>query len=506
MITICVDVGTSLIKSVAFDDHGTEIALARQETTVLRPAPGFSEQDMYSVWNAVVSTILAVVRQLTDPVRFISLTAQGDGCWLVDTDGRPTGPAILWNDARAADVVDRWRAAGVLTEAFRRNGSQTFAGLPNAVFTWLKQHDPDRLRRSAKSLCCNGWIFYNLTGRIAIDESDASVPFFDVLERRYSRELLQLYSLEWAEKLLPEVLPNDQPVGALHSKAATELGLPPELPVVMAPYDVASTAIGVGVAAAGQACSILGTTLCTEIVVNDVNLEGEPSGLTLPFGPTGLYMRAFPTLAGSEVIHWFIKQLGLSEPADLSRLAANAPLGANGLCFLPYFSPAGERVPFLNTAARGSLFGLSFEHGREHIARAVLEGLSLVIRDCFQASQKASTPPSVCGLCGGGANSDVWCQLIADVTGTPTFRPMDEEVGAKGALIIGLVALGQEPDIGQAANNCVQVRDRFEPHAERRARYDELFEEFVSIRGSTLPIWKRMADSRARTRSASSNL
>jgi xylulokinase len=506
MITICIDVGTSVIKTVAYDQHGTEMAIARQETLVMRPAPGFSEQDMDSVWEAVASTVRAVARQLSAPVRVISLTAQGDGCWLVDTEGRPTGPAILWNDARAADIVNRWREAGVLTEAYRRNGSQAFAGLPNAVFTWLSQHDSDRLKRSAKSLCCNGWIFFNLTGRMAIDESDASVPFFDVRTRHYSRELLDLYGLEWAESLLPDVLRNDQRVGALHSKAATELGLATGLPVVMAPYDVASTAIGVGVANAGQACSILGTTLCTEVAVNDVNLEGEPSGLTLPFGPPGLYLRAFPTLAGSEVIHWFLKQFGLREPTDLSRLAANVPVGANGLCFLPYLSPAGERVPFLNTGARGSIFGLSFEHGREDIARAVLEGLSLVIRECFQASQEGYSPPSVCGLCGGGANSDEWCQMIADVTGTPTFRPLDQEVGAKGALIVGLVALGQEPNIAQAARNCVRIRDTFEPDAERHARYDELFEQFLAVREKTLPIWKRMAEERTRSRRAVSGV
>lgn len=499
MCTICVDVGTSVIKTVAFDDRGTEIALARQETEVLRPAPGFSEQDMYSVWNAVASTVRTVVQKLSEPVRLISLTAQGDGCWLVDADGHPTGPAILWNDARAAAIVDRWRAAGVLEEAFRRNGSQTFSGLPNGIFSWLKQRDPDRLERSHKSLCCNGWIFYNLTGRMAIDESDASVPFFDVRERRYSPELLQLYGLEWAERLLPDVLSNEQRVGELRATTAAELGLPPGLPVVMSPYDIASTAIGVGAVSDGQACSILGTTLCTEVVMNRINLEGEPSGLTIPFGPPGLYLRSFPTLAGSEVIHWTVRQLGLSDPSDLSELAATVSPGADGLCFLPYFSPAGERVPFLNTAARGSLFGLSFEHGREHIARAVLEGLSLVIRDCFEASQETPSALQICGLCGGGANSDVWCQIIADVTGTPTFRPVDQEVGAKGAFIVGLVAVGQEEDFASAAKKYVRIRDVFEPHKEWRARYDELFGQFLAIRESTLPIWKRMADDRARS-------
>jgi erythritol kinase (D-erythritol 1-phosphate-forming) len=499
MATICVDVGTSVIKTVAFDDRGTEIALARQETKVLRPAPGFSEQNMDLVWDAAAATVRTVVEQLPDPVSLISLTAQGDGCWLVDAEGHPTGHAILWNDARGAKIVDRWREAGVFKDAFRRNGSQAFAGLPNAIFSWLKLNDPDRLERSHKSLCCNGWIFYNLTGRMAIDESDASVPFFDVRERCYCPELLRLYGLEWAERLLPDVLPNDHRVGELSSTAAVELGLAAGLPVVMSPYDVASTAIGVGAVSDGQACSILGTTVCTEVVMNRVNLEGEPSGLTLPFGPPGLYLRAFPTLAGSEVIDWAVRQLGLSEAPELSRLAANVAPGAGGLCLLPYFSPAGERVPFLNTGARGSFFGLSFEHGREHIARAVLEGLSLIIRDCLKAAQEGPTPLCVCGLCGGGANSDVWCQLIADVTGTPTFRTADQEVGAKGAFIAGLVAVGREADFPSAAKDYVRIRDVFEPDKARHARYDELFEQFLAIRESTLPIWKRMADDRARS-------
>jgi len=229
-----------------------------------------------------------------------------------------------------------------------------------------------------------------------------------------------------------------------------------------------------------------------------LNLEGEPSGLTIPFGPPGLNLRAFPTLAGAEVIHWMVRQLGLSGVSDLSRLAAKVAPGAVGLCFLPYFSPAGERVPFLNTGARGSLFGLSFEHGREHIARAVLEGLSLVIRDCLQAAQEGPSPLQVCGLCGGGANSDVWCQLISDVIGTPTCRPVDEEVGAKGAFIAGLVALGIAADFPSAAKDFVRIRDVFEPDKERHARYDELFGHFLAIRESTWPIWKRMADDRAR--------
>ncbi|MBE7209871.1 MAG: carbohydrate kinase [Gluconacetobacter diazotrophicus] len=496
MATLCVDAGTSIIKTVAFDDRGMEISVVRQETKVLRPRAGFSEQDMDGVWDAVASTIRRIVPGLAEPVRLLSVTAQGDGVWLVDENGRPTGPAILWNDARATAIIERWRAAGTLTEAYRRNGTQVFAGLPNGIFTWLQQHDPDRLARSHKSLCCGGWIFYNLTGRLAIDESDASVPFLDIRTRHYSPELLDLYALPWAQRLLPEVLSDEERTGELSAEAAGRLGLPPGLPVVMSLYDVASTAIGAGVASVGQGCSILGTTLCTEVVVREPQLDGTPSGYTLPFGPD-LYLRSFPTLAGAEVIHWVLRQLGLREPAELSALAAGAEPGAGGLLCLPYFSPAGERVPFLETGARGSFHGLSFEHGREHLARAVFEGLSYVILDCLLASGQPPDTLRTYGLCGGGANSALWCQIIADVLGVPTFRPRGEEVGAKGALIVGLVATGQEKSFAAAARDYLQVGATFEPDAGRHARYQEGFEQFRAVRAGTVPIWQRMAAGRA---------
>jgi erythritol kinase len=502
MAHLCIDLGTSLIKTVAFDDNGANIALARQKTEVFRPKPGYSEQDMLSVWDAVVFTIRTVVHQLHDQVHMIALTGQGDGCWLISSDGEPTGPAILWNDGRATALVEQWRQAGILEQVFRINGSLQFAGLPHAILTWLKHNESERIERADKSLYCDGWIFFKLTGEKIVDESDASAPFLDIRTRRYSSEILKLYGLEWAERLLPEVRSDAQRVAPLQASAAAQLGLPPGLPVVICPYDVASTALGAGAVSAGQACSILGTTLCTEILTDQLHLEGEPSGLTIampsrrPPRPPWQYLRAFPTLAGTEVIAWAMTLLGLQEPDELSALAKDVEPGAGGLLFLPYLSPAGERAPFLNSAARGMFLGLSFEHDRRHIARAILEGLTLVIRDCFEAS-KAS--PTELHVCGGGANSVFWCQMIADVTGVPTIRSTDSEVGAKGAFLCGLVSTGVESDYAHAATSYVKIRDTFEPNRERSSRYTELYQEFLALRDISATAWPRLAAARAAT-------
>ncbi|KAB2352584.1 FGGY-family carbohydrate kinase [Actinomadura rudentiformis] len=508
MAVICVDAGTTMIKVVGYDDAGAELAVVRQPTEVRSPEPGWAEQDMPSVWQAVVRGVREVLDVIgTDVigtgVTYVALTAQGDGSWLVDANGEPTGPAILWNDGRAGSIVERWVESGVLREAFRVNGSLAFAGLPSGILTWLREHDPERLDRSAATLTCGGWIFSRLTGAVAVDGSDASVPFMDIRAREYSAELFRVYDMEWARPLLPRLLADDDRVAGLTASAASELGLPAGTPVVLAPYDIATTAIGVGAVDVGQSCVILGTTLCTEMVVDAPRLDGEPSGLTVAMGLPGRYLRAFPTLAGGQVIDWACRLLGLADdPAGLSELAAQAPAGANGLVFLPYLSPAGERAPFLDPQARGAFHGLTVDHEREDLARAVLEGLSLVVRDCLTAT---GTRPTELRVSGGGSASPVWLQLMADVTGVPVVRTADAEAGARGAFLIGLLATGQAASAREAADAHVRVGDAYEPDPSRAAAYNRLYQDFLDVRTAAAATWPILAAMRDRNRSDGGN-
>ncbi|WP_318205019.1 FGGY-family carbohydrate kinase [Streptomyces sp. SCL15-4] len=483
MAVLTIDVGTSVIKSVVFDDQGRELAVSRVGSEVLRPRPGWAEQDMDAVWDGVVRSArdaLSRPRSGRGPVRLVSFTAQGDGCWLVDGAGRPTGPAILWSDGRAGDLLTRWQADGVLDRAFRRNGSLTCSGMPNAVLGWLARHDPDRLRRSRTALTAAGWLFLRLTGVTAVDASDASAPFLDHTTGAYDPALLDLFGLAWAEPLLPRVLGEHERVAALTSRAAAELGLPADLPVVMAPYDIAATARGAGAVDPGQACAILGTTLCTEIVTREPDTGGEPCGINIAYDGERI-LRAFPTLAGTEVLDWACRTLAVAGPAHLGRLAFGGEPGAGGLAFLPYLSPAGERAPFLDPRARGVFFGLSLDHTPAHVARAVFEGLSLVVRDCLAAS---GTDVRELRLCGGGSASDGWCRLIADVTGVPTARSTDTEPGAKGAFLTGLVRTGAESGIREAAAKYVRMGARWEPDPARAAFYDGLHDTCLTWRAA----------------------
>ncbi len=485
-VAVCVDAGTTVIKAVVFDAAGRELVVTRRDTEVRHPSRERAEQDMAEVWDAVVGAVHEAVQQVDRPVRLLALTAQGDGAWLVDAAHRPVRPAVLWNDGRAAGVVRDWRADGVLEQAFRRNASLTNAGLPNAIMRVLATEEPDKLRRAEAVLTCGGWLFLRLTGVLGLDVSEASAPWLDIRTLAYSDELLELYGLTEHRRLLPPVLTGAELVQKLSADAAGQLGLPAGTPVVLAPYDIVTTALGTGTTDAGQAACILGTTLCTEVMITEPDLAGEPSGLTLAFGRPDLLMRSFPTLAGTGVLDWTVELLGLPDPAALTELAAQAPPGADGLRVLPYLSPAGERAPFLDVAASGLVTGLLFGHGRAHVARAVLEGLAHVIRDCLDA---APTRPTELRLCGGGAASAVWCQLIADIAGVPVTSTEDSQVGAKGALVYALTALGEHPDLTAAAAALVRPHRRLLPDDELRAFHDGEHTEFLATRELAATRW-----------------
>lgn len=485
MAWIAVDAGTSVIKAVAFDSEGREIALARERTEVLHPGAGFAEQSMDAVWNATVSTVRSVVRQMKEPVNGIALTAQGDGCWLVDAEGHPTGNAVLWNDGRAAEIVEVWRREGIVAEAFCISGSVPYAGLSNAILHWLRKNQPDRLAAARYALTCNGWIFAQMTGHFVADLSDASNPFGDVKERTYSGQLIELYGVEKQKHLLPPIAQKSSLVAALTSRAASELSIAAGTPVVMAPYDIVSTAYGAGVALPGQACVIMGTTICAEVLMSDLDLNEDAVGTTIAL-EDGLHLRAMPTLTGCETLEWTVKLLGLGSIGELDELAATAQPGSDGAMFLPYLSPAGERAPFLEPRARGSFHGLMLTQTRAQVARSVYEGLSFAIRECLEHAAKGITEITVCG---GGARSKFWCQMISDVTGMTVLRPVENEVGARGAFLYALRATGVLTNISEGIRRYPLTVDTFYPLAAAHQQYNARYSIFLRTRKIAQEQW-----------------
>lgn len=486
MAWIAIDAGTSIIKAVAINRNGEELALARKKTALLRPHPKYSEQSMKEVWGSVVSTVRQVAQQCNEPIEGIVSTAQGDGCWLIDAKGQPVREAILWNDGRANAIVEQWWKVGILEEAFRISGSVSYPGLPNAILHWLQNYEPESIARTQWMLTCNGWLFARLAGKIVADLSDASNPFCDVGTREYSPYLGELFGLQDIAGILPHIARNQDLIAPLLPEIATQMGVPAHIPVVMAPYDIVTTALGCGVTLPGQACAILGTTICTETITNSIDLTSKASGTTIAL-ENGQYLRAMPTLTGCEAQEWAANLLTQGDLKKLSILASEVQPSAKLPFFLPYLSSAGERAPFLAPEASGSFHGLSFSSAPSQIAHAIYEGLSFVIRECLRTATTETVHEI--RVAGGGARSDFWCQMIADVVGVNIIRTSGNEHGARGAFLFALTLLSQNKDFTKGIQSSVNEKRTFAPSSEKHGFYSDRYNQWIALRETASRQW-----------------
>jgi sugar (pentulose or hexulose) kinase len=315
-----------------------------------------------------------------------------------------------------------------------------FPGSPAPVLAWLAECEPDSLERAATAGYCKDVVMQRLTGVRATDASDASLPFLDPHTRCYHPEALALCGLAGHCHLLAPVT-GPLPAGGLTRDAADLLGLPAGTPVAAGPFDMPAGALGSGVDTAGDGHLILGTTLACQVLTSGVDTGGEPAGMTLTVGMPGRWLRAMPAMTGCAGVDWLMELLGHG-PDGLDGLLAGSPPGARGVTCLPYFSPAGERAPFLEPHARAAFSGITVQTSKQDLVRAGCEAVAYAARHCFEAAGLTGEVAA----CGGGTGSEAWLGIIADVLGRPVRLAPQPETGARGAVLAALRALGREVD------------------------------------------------------------
>jgi sugar (pentulose or hexulose) kinase len=496
-----VDIGTSLIKAVVFDPDGLELAAGECKVAVASPQRGWAEQDMDAVWTGAGEAIRAAVAALAHgaaSIAAVGVTGQGDGAWMIDAVGRPVGPAPLWSDGRAHDIIERWASEGVLHAAFGTNGTVLWPGSQASLLAWLETFEPERIERMATVFCAKDWVRYRLTGEIATDVTDGSIPFMDLATRSYDDAQLERLGLAHLRDRLPPVLAPHDIAGVVTRAAAEATGLVAGTKVVAGMLDGPASALGVGAVAAGQAMTILGTTALVGLVLGEAVFEPEDVGATVCHAPDRRWLRVLGTMAGTPNLDWYLRTIGRSygvEAVDLDQsvyglLEASilaSPPGAGGVVFHPFL--LGERAPFLDPGARGGLFGLTADTTRDDITRAVYEGVSFAIRHCFDA---INARVDEVRLSGGGARSGIWSQMLADVTGSVMTVPAGSQFGAQGAAIAAGVGIGTYGSYEEAVKRCVRVERRYEPDPTSRRVYDERFAVYRDLIGGLRPYWPRL--------------
>lgn len=493
-----IDAGTTAVKSVVISTRGAVLGSSRTELSVQRPTHTRAEQDMIDVWEAVCRTTKDALEQASSAeIIAASVTGQGDGAWLIDSEGSPTGPAILWLDGRASDRVDRWHLDGRAGSVRRITGSALFPGALPVLLEEIEEADPKRIDASAHHLNCKDWIRFCLTGKIATDPTEASRTYLDVSAGDYSTDLIKDLNHERFRRLLPPVRSSTELAGTVTSEASAVTGLPAGLPVVTGMVDTPLGGVGLGAAKPGHAYAIMGTTSFVGAVHDQRTAAESQPVITLSFDGKGKVLECYAPMNGTPNLDWARTSLGLSglDWSAVEDLAHTARPGAGGVIYLPYTSTSGERAPFVDTAASASWMNLSVSTTDAEMVRAVYEGLAQALRECMD--ELDIEPSTVIRLSGGGAQSDTICQIIADVSGRVIERADDVELGARGCAALALVATGNASSIEDAMTTLSTSVRRFDPRVELQALYTTQATTFRQVREALRPHWSELRHLRA---------
>jgi sugar (pentulose or hexulose) kinase len=492
---IGLDIGTSVTKAAVFDPHGREIAVATSRTEVSRPQPTWSEIDPEAVWHAVCATCKAAVERSgvkPNDIAAIGVTGVMVGAWLVDAAGVAVRPAVLWDDGRARDWLERTEATrpNFLSQVFDRSGSVMQLGCTLPVLAWFAEQEPRSLARAAAALTAKDFIRLRLTSAIGWEETEAAVAPGSAMARDFDFSLFSMFGLSQYRCLLPRVHRSETIAGTVTARAASLTGLAEGTPVAFGAGDVPASVIGAGAGAPGLACTVLGTTCLNGLVVDKPLFEPRDLGLLFTV-PGGLWMKTMVNVAGTTNIDWCLRALcpdfaGLTESYDaLAACAEAGGVGAGGVVYMPYLSASGIISPRIESGARAGFFGCDPGHRREHLVRAIYEGVAFAIRECYAAMRQ---PVEAVRLVGGGARSQFWAQMIADIVGVPIEIPVGVEFGAKGAVLIASAAIHQFSSIAEACRESFVLDRRYEPNSALRDDYDAAYRRYRAASAGSLDL------------------
>jgi erythritol kinase len=512
-LLIGIDAGTSMLKAVAFDFKGRQLAVASMPNLYVNVGGGGVEQDMARTWRDTAATLrqlAGMVDDLASRTAAVGVTGQGDGTWLIDEAGEPAGPAWLWLDGRAAGIVAGLREDGTGARTYALTGSGLNTCQQGAQLVWMSRHRPEILARAVTGCHCKDWLYFKLTGQRATDVSEASFTFGDFRERCYAPEIPELLGIPELERLLPPIVDGVRESHELTAEAAAETGLLAGTPVVLGYVDVICTGIGGGLydPVRTVGCSVIGSTgmhMRLSHGAEEVELNAQHTGYTMPFPVPGAYAQMQSNMAATLNIDWLVDRaveiLGtFAEPRSRQELlplidARVADRQPGAVLFHPFIYEAGERGPFVEPLARAQFLGLTTRTSFFDLVRGVYEGLSFAARDCYAAMGHR---PDEVRITGGAARSATLRRIFASVLGVPIRRSSREEAGAAGVAMMAAVRLGLYPDMAACCREWVDplLGELEPPDPALVRRYDALFPVYRAGYETMFGVWRDLDHAR----------
>ena len=498
-ILLGVDIGTNAAKVSAFAPDGTVVGYAQCGYPTHRPQPLCAEQDPNDWWWAFRSAMQELsssdgLKQVV--IGAIGVAGQTNGHVLLKTDGSPLGRAIVWQDRRAIEQAN-W-----LQQTFSHEDRERFLGvvLPldsstiPARMLWLKQHQANELAQARAVLQPKDYLNFRLTGQLATDVVSCKT-IVNLITGRFDPVYFDILGIS------PELFPT--PVSPVSIVGVTQdhsdIGLPAGIPVVAGTIDAWANILGSGVCEVGQASEIAGTSEVISVI-------GDHIVSTDRFNVIPSFDRLIlngPTQAGAGSLDWFAAVIYASPPgttphnrdqlyAKWFQEVQTVPQGLAGLVFLPYLQ--GERTPIWDSRARGAFVGLSLIHEQRHLVRAVLEGVAFNVRYVLETIERiGNIKVESIHISGGGAKSDTWNQIKADITGKELHRPFELETCALGAAMLAGIGTGIYKSYKDAATRAVRFEKSYLPNPDSHAAYQTAFEVFCDLYPRLKDVFHRMS-------------
>lgn len=485
-----VDIGTTSTKSVLFTENGEVISKHMIGYPLHTPTPSTAEQDSNEIYQAVLGTIKETLKKSDIEAKHllcVSFSSAMHSLIAVDAVGNPLSNCITWADNRseawAEKIKKEWRGHDI----YLRTGTPIHPMSPLSKLVWLKNEKKDLFKSTAKFISIKEYVFFKLFGAYVVDYSIASATgLFNLKELNWDSEALEVAGV--TRDHLSEPVPTTHIVRGLHGELAKNLGLSRDVPFVVGASDGCLSNLGVNAIDFGSVAVTIGTSGAIR-TVSDKPLT-DPKGRTFCYaltenhwvigGPVnngGMTFRwVRDELAGSEVET--ARRLGLDPYEVLTKIASNVKPGSDGLLFHPYLT--GERAPLWNANARGSFFGLSLHHKKEHLIRSVLEGVIFNLYSVLLALEELIGVPTKIMATGGFARSVLWRQMMADIFNEEVVVPESFESSCLGAIILGLFSLGRVDDL-TVVNQMVGETHRHQPIEENATVYQELIPIYLSV-------------------------
>jgi len=477
---IGIDSSTTATKALLMDDRGTVVAIGRSEYDFETPRPLWSEQSPHLWWDATVIAIRDALAQAGiegETVAGIGLTGQMHGLVLLDNEGQVLRPSILWNDQRTQAECDEIRKRVGPSELIAITGNDALTGFTAPKILWVSNNEPDVFARVAHVLLPKDYVRFRLTDTYAIDRAGGSgTILFDLAARDWSAGVARVLDIpmEW----LPPTFEGTDVTGVVTEEAAALTGLRAGTPVMAGGGDQAANGVGVGAITPGVVAMSVGTSGVVFAAADRPVVE--PAGRLHAFchAVPGMWHLMGVMLSAAGSYKWFKETFAPDLTYDeLNEAAAQVPAGSEGLVFLPYLT--GERTPHPDPLARGAFVGLTVRHGLGHMARAVMEGVAFGLRDSVEL-MAAEMELGEVRVSGGGASSDLWLRIIADVIGLPVRVVGTAESAAHGAAMLAAVGAGTFDSVAEACEAAVEVGEITEP-GQDAAVYDEVYRVYRDL-------------------------